>query len=89
MTKWKIIHRTTRRGRRCSTRFGTNRQLWNFEQLVDFAAEIGLDQHEARDVLVARRYRAQVEEEQLRAPQSLSMPFGEGDSCERGGACAA
>jgi predicted DsbA family dithiol-disulfide isomerase len=47
--------------------FGTNRQLWTIEQLVAFAEEIGLDPDEARKVLVARRYRAQVEEEQLRA----------------------
>ena len=47
--------------------FSTNRQLWTVEQLVEFAQEIGLDPDEARSVLVARRYRAQVEEEQLRA----------------------
>ena len=109
--------------------FGTNRQLWTVEQLVDFAQEIGLDPDEARDVLVARRYRAQVEEEQLRAqrmgahgtpfividgkygigggvdtatlvkamervraesrPEPLTMPFGEGDYCQTGKACAA
>lgn len=40
--------------------FSTNRQLWTLEQLVEFAQEIGLDPHEARNVLVARRYRVQV-----------------------------
>ncbi|MFJ3405076.1 DsbA family protein [Promicromonospora sp. NPDC090134] len=108
--------------------FSTNRQLWTLQQLVEFADEIGLDPAAARDVLTARRYRAQVEEEQLRAqrmgatgtpfvvidgrygigggvdtatlvsvmervraesrPVPLSMPFGAGEQCGPGGACA-
>ena len=112
-----------------SAHFSTNRQLWTLEQLVEFAGEIGLAPDAAREVLTSRRYKAQVEEEQLRAqhmgargtpfividgkygigggvdtatlvnamaqvraesrPQPVSMPFGEGDSCEPGGACAA
>ena len=108
--------------------FSTDRQLWTLEQLVEFAEEIGLDPAAARDVLTSRRYRAQVEEEQLRAqrmgatgtpfvvidgryaigggadtatlvsvmervwaetkPVPLSMPFGAGEQCGPGGACA-
>ena len=49
--------------------FGTDRQLWTLEQLVEFAGEIGLDQDEARAVLESRRYRRQVEDEQARAQQ--------------------
>ncbi|MFD0782711.1 DsbA family protein [Micromonospora azadirachtae] len=47
--------------------FGYNRQLWTMEQLVEFAGEIGLDQDETRGVLISRRYKTQVEEEQYRA----------------------
>ena len=47
--------------------FGTGRQLWTLEQLVEFAGEIGLDQDEARAVLESRHYRRQVEDEQARA----------------------
>jgi predicted DsbA family dithiol-disulfide isomerase len=49
--------------------FGTNRQLWTLEQLVEFADERGLDPEEAREVLTSRRYKAQVEQEQSRALQ--------------------
>jgi predicted DsbA family dithiol-disulfide isomerase len=49
--------------------FGSGRQLWTREQLVEFAGEIGLDSEEARAVLESRRYRHQVEEEQARAVQ--------------------
>lgn len=108
--------------------FSTNRQLWTEEQLVEFAQEIGLDPDVARAVLTSRRYKAQVEEEQLRAqrmgahgtpfividgtygigggvdtptlvqimervwaerqPAPLSMPFGNGEQCAPGEACA-
>ena len=47
--------------------FGANRQLWTLEQLLEFAGEIGLDQDEVRQVLISRRYRPQVEQEQARA----------------------
>ncbi|MEV5778489.1 DsbA family oxidoreductase [Streptomyces antimycoticus] len=46
--------------------FRTNRQLWTLEQLVGFAGEIGLDEDDAREVLVSRRYKRQVEQEQER-----------------------
>jgi predicted DsbA family dithiol-disulfide isomerase len=49
--------------------FGRGRNLWTIDQLVEFAAEIGLDRAEAGKVLQSRRYRAQVEEEQRRAEQ--------------------
>lgn len=57
--------------------FSTNRQLWTLEQLVEFADEIGLNQDEAREVLVSRRYKSQVEQEQLRAQQmgASGTPF--------------
>lgn len=57
--------------------FSTNRQLWTLEQLVEFAEEIGLDPAGARDALTSRRYRAQVEEEQLRAQRmgATGTPF--------------
>jgi predicted DsbA family dithiol-disulfide isomerase len=47
--------------------FGTDRQLWTLEQLIEFAGEINLNQAEARRVLTSRRYKAQVAEEQMRA----------------------
>ena len=47
--------------------FGSNRQLWSIDQLVEFAGEIGLDEAEARSILESRRYRRQVNEEQRRA----------------------
>jgi predicted DsbA family dithiol-disulfide isomerase len=46
--------------------FRANRQLWTLEQLVEFAREIGLDADDAREVLVSRRYKRQVEQEQAR-----------------------
>lgn len=57
--------------------FGSNRQLWTIDQLIEFAGEIGLDQKEARSILESRRYRRQVEEEQRRAEQmgAHSTPF--------------
>ena len=47
--------------------FSTNRQLWTIDQLVEFAGEIGLDQDEARKVLISRKYKDRVEAEQDRA----------------------
>ncbi|WP_182263081.1 DsbA family protein [Rhodococcus sp. UFZ-B548] len=47
--------------------FGSNRQLWTVDQLVEFSGEIGLNEAGARDVLTSRRYKAQVEAEQERA----------------------
>ena len=57
--------------------FGRARNLWTVEQLVEFAGEIGLDRAEAREILVSRRYRAQVEEEQRRAQRlgARGTPF--------------
>ncbi|MFJ9755561.1 DsbA family protein [Streptomyces sp. NPDC101149] len=57
--------------------FRANRQLWTLEQLVEFAREIGLDADDARGVLVSRRYKRQVEQEQARGQRmgAYGTPF--------------
>jgi len=57
--------------------FGSNRQLWSIDQLVEFAGEISLDPQEARAVLESRRYRDQVNAEQHRAERmgARGTPF--------------
>ncbi|MDX3353354.1 DsbA family oxidoreductase [Streptomyces sp. ME01-24h] len=57
--------------------FRTNRQLWTLEQLVGFAGEIGLDEDDAREVLVSRRYKRLVNQEQARGQRmgARGTPF--------------
>ncbi|MFB2596254.1 DsbA family protein [Herbiconiux sp. P17] len=47
--------------------FSEGRQLWTIDQLVEFAAEIGLDPDDARRALETRRFRAQVVAEKTAA----------------------
>ncbi|HTU74284.1 MAG TPA: DsbA family oxidoreductase [Trebonia sp.] len=44
--------------------FGQARKLWTAAEVLELAAEIGLDQHEAAAVLGDRRYRARVQADQ-------------------------
>ncbi len=57
--------------------FSTNRQLWTLDQLVEFAGELGLDENEAREVLISRKYKAHVAAEQDRAQRmgARGTPF--------------
>lgn len=57
--------------------FGEARKLWTIDEVVDFAAEIGLDAAEARRALESRSYRSRVEEEQRNAQRlgAAGTPF--------------
>jgi predicted DsbA family dithiol-disulfide isomerase len=44
--------------------FGSARNLWTPDQVLDFAAEVGLDREETAQVLHERRYQAQVAADQ-------------------------
>jgi predicted DsbA family dithiol-disulfide isomerase len=47
--------------------FGTGRSFWTLDQVVEFAAEIGLDPAETREAVASRRYRPMVEKDQAEA----------------------
>ncbi|MFC6016292.1 DsbA family protein [Plantactinospora solaniradicis] len=49
--------------------FGQARKLWTATEVLDFAAEVGLDPDEAAEALRSRRYRARVAAEQREAPR--------------------
>ncbi|MFE0631879.1 DsbA family protein [Streptomyces sp. NPDC058864] len=57
--------------------FGQGRELWTREQVLDFAAEAGLDREEAAEALRDRRHRARVEADQREAERlgARGMPF--------------
>ncbi|MEU6343290.1 DsbA family oxidoreductase [Streptomyces sp. NPDC046977] len=57
--------------------FGTRRELWTKNQVLDFAAETGLDREEAAHALDERRYRARVAADQRAAERlgARGMPF--------------
>ncbi|WP_175874670.1 DsbA family protein [Burkholderia sp. BCC0397] len=57
--------------------FGEARRLWTLDEVVDFAAELGLDATDARNVLSSRRYREQVQNEQREAQRlgARGTPF--------------
>jgi predicted DsbA family dithiol-disulfide isomerase len=57
--------------------FGQARRLWTADEVLDFAAEAGLDREEAAGALRDRRYRAQVAADQREAERlgARGMPF--------------
>jgi predicted DsbA family dithiol-disulfide isomerase len=57
--------------------FGQARRLWTADEVLDFAAEAGLDREEAAEALRDRRYRAQVAADQREAERlgARGMPF--------------
>lgn len=57
--------------------FGSGRDLWTEEQVLGFAAEVGLDRDEAAEALRERRYRAQVAADQRAAERlgARGTPF--------------
>jgi predicted DsbA family dithiol-disulfide isomerase len=57
--------------------FGEGRNFWTIDQVVGFAAELGLDPVEARTVLENRTYRQRVENDQrdARSLGASGTPF--------------
>ncbi|WP_433358227.1 DsbA family oxidoreductase [Micromonospora saelicesensis] len=57
--------------------FGQARKLWTVEEVLDFAAEVGLDSAGAADALRSRRYRARVAADQREAQRlgARGAPF--------------
>ncbi|MCG5466297.1 DsbA family oxidoreductase [Micromonospora sp. MED01] len=57
--------------------FGQARKLWTAEEVLDFAAEVGLDSAGAADALRSRRYRARVAADQREAERlgARGAPF--------------
>jgi predicted DsbA family dithiol-disulfide isomerase len=57
--------------------FGQARRLWTADEVLDFAAEVGLDREEAAEALRDRRYRAQVAADQREAERrgARGTPF--------------
>ena len=57
--------------------FGQARRLWTVDEVLDFAAEAGLDREEAAGALRDRRYRAQVAADQREAERlgARGAPF--------------
>ena len=57
--------------------FGQARRLWTVDEVLDFAAEAGLDREEAAEALRDRRYRAQVAADQREAERlgARGTPF--------------
>ncbi|MDV7089137.1 DsbA family oxidoreductase [Rhodococcus opacus] len=59
------------------THFGQARKLWTTREVLDFAAQLGLDREEAAKVLDDRRYRARVSADQREAQRrgARGVPF--------------
>lgn len=57
--------------------FGQARRLWTVDEVLDFAADAGLDREEAAEALRDRRYRAQVAADQREAERlgARGTPF--------------
>ncbi|MDX3238705.1 DsbA family oxidoreductase [Streptomyces sp. ME03-5709C] len=57
--------------------FGQGRELWTVEQVLDFAAEAGIDREDAAEALHGRRYRARVAADQREAERlgARGTPF--------------
>ena len=57
--------------------FGEARKLWTVDEVVGFAVELGLEPAESRAVLNSRKYRKQVENDQLEAQRlgATGTPF--------------
>ncbi|MGW2622098.1 DsbA family oxidoreductase [Micromonospora taraxaci] len=57
--------------------FGQARKLWTADEVLDFAAEVGLDRAEAAEALRSRRYRARVTADQREAQRlgARGAPF--------------
>ena len=57
--------------------FGEARKLWTVDEVVVFAVELGLEPAESRAVLNSRKYRKQVENDQLEAQRlgATGTPF--------------
>jgi predicted DsbA family dithiol-disulfide isomerase len=57
--------------------FGQSRTFWTLDDVVAFAGEIGLHENETRQVLTVRKYRQQIEQEQLQAQRlgATGTPF--------------
>ncbi|WP_433319336.1 DsbA family oxidoreductase [Micromonospora sp. CA-269861] len=57
--------------------FGQARKLWTADEVLDFAAEVGLDRDGAADALRSRRYRARVAADQREAQRlgARGAPF--------------
>ena len=57
--------------------FGQARKLWTVDEVLDFAAEVGLDRDEAAEALRSRRYRGQVAADQREAERlgARGAPF--------------